>query len=253
MRTLDGLPFKLAFALICGVCLVAISLFRTHIDLTGVIVRPEPLSPLWMRLTPVLMICCAAAGFGMYAAATAVGTTRAAAVRVGLIWAVAAVVLVVASRFFPIYPENGYAITTSHQLGTGGVRTVVRALNGWLINTVVLFPVVGATAGVLTARSMQRRGRELTSAAVWWALALCAGGVVGFYGLYFVVAMTIDSFEAVGWPARAGQLLGRLLAGGLAGWVIAAIGCRSLRPLKVQEPMNTASSRSSPVLPPSAP
>ena len=234
MRTRGFVPFKLAFALICGLCLVAISLFRTHIDLTGVVVRPEPLSPLWMRLTPVLVICTAAAGLGMYAAATAVGATRAAAVRVGLIWAVAAVALVVASRFFPIYPENGYAITTSHQLGTGGVRTVVRTLNGWLVNTVVLFPVVGAIAGVLTAISMRRRGRQLGAAAAWWALALCAGGVVGFYALYLVVAMTIDSFEALGWPARAGQLLGRLLAGGVAGWVIGAIGSRSLRPLKVQ-------------------
>jgi hypothetical protein len=228
----DALPIKLAFALICGLCLVAISIFRTHLDLTGgVVVRPEPLSPLWMRLTPVLVICAAAAGFGMYAAATAVGATRSAAVRVGLTWAAAAMMLVAASRFFPIYPEGGYALTTSYQLDTGGTRTLVRSLNSWLINTVVLFPVVGALAGVLTAASMHRRGRALGAGAAWWGLALCAGGVVGFYALYFVVAMTIDSFEALGWPARAGQLLGRLLAGGLAGWVIGAIGGRSLRPM----------------------
>jgi hypothetical protein len=238
----DSLPIKLAFALICGLCLVAISLFRTHLDLTGsVVVRPKPLSPLWIRLTPALLICATAAGYGMYAAARALKTTPAAATRVGLIWAAAAVTLVLASRFFPIYPESGYAITTSYQLETGGTRTLVRTLNGWLINTVVLFPVVGAIAGVLTAMSMRRptagvdgKGRQLGAAAAWWALALCAGGVVGFYALYFVVAMTIDSFEALGWPARAGQLLGRLLAGGLAGWVIGAIGGRSLRPMKMQ-------------------
>jgi hypothetical protein len=231
----DALPFKLAFALICGLCLVAISLFRTHIDLTGsVVVRPEPLSPLWIRLTPVLVICGAAAALGMYAAARATGTTAEAATRIGIIWAIAAGTLVVTSRFFPIYPESGYAITTSYQLETGGTRTLVRTLSGWLVNTVVLFPVVGAIAGVLTAMSMRRRGRQLGAAAGWWALALCAGGVVGFYALYFVVAMTIDSFEALGWPARAGQLLGRLLAGGLAGWVIGAIGGRSLRPMTTQ-------------------
>ena len=235
MRGRDSLPFKLAFALTGGLCLVAISLFRTHIDLTGgVVVRPEPLSPLWVRLTPTLIICAAAAGCGLYAAARAVGAARASAVRVGLVWAAAAVSLVVASRLFPLYPEGGYAITTSYQLDTGGTRTLVRTLNGWLINTVVLFPVVGALAGVLTAASLHRPGRQLGSAAAWWALALCAGGLVGFYALYLVVAMTIDSFEALGWPARAGRLLGMLIAGSLAGWVIGAIGCRSLRPLRVQ-------------------